>query len=356
MAEGSRPGRTNRAALIALLIALVGCSSEGDDDAGGAAGGASGAGATAGSAGAVGGAGTGGTAPGGAAGAGAGTAGAGGAGATATGGAAGVGASSCAGSWGAPEVLYQAPDGYTLSSPAVRSDDLELFYVDYDAAGAGHYRRTARSDRAAPFTPGDIVSELDAACGAADQRMIDLSSDGRRAYIVCIEEPVANASGALRMARRPDFDSPFSLDAMSYGVVGASPAISADELRLYTSAQASVGTNPSLTYMRASTTAPFGAGMSIPGLESSTLSAPDISPDGLALFGNLNAAVVVVTRSAPDAPFGGPSIVVPGDPMNYTFVVGAADVSGDCRSLYYVHVDYPLDSVQGFYALHAVRR
>jgi len=125
------------------------------------------------------------------------------------------------------------------------------------------------------------------------------------------------------------------LDAQSYGMVGPSVAIAPDELVLYSSGQiGTIDSPPPRRYTRSSTSAPFADPLPVPGLESSGLITPELSPDGLSIFGSANLSLIVAERSRPDGAFAAPTTILPGTPN--MLVLGAPDVAQDCRSLYFV--------------------
>ena len=242
----------------------------------------------------------------------------------------------CSGTFAEGDVVLEAPLGATLASPAVAADELELFYVQYDRPYAGHFRRATRSARDLPFADGGIVSELDAACLASDYRSLDLSLDGLRAYLVCFESLADGASGALHLAERGSRDEPFSL-VETFGHVGASPALTRDELSLYTSSPEGAENAPPWSYSRSARDEPFVNGAPVAGLANAEMASPEPSPDGLTLFGGVSTRVAAASRATPDAPFGAPLTVIA--PSDGTGLFGAPELSADCGTLYYVAVD-----------------
>jgi hypothetical protein len=263
------------------------------------------------------------------------TGGAAGSAGTPGGGSAGTTPLSCSGAWSAPkEILRPAP--YSgLSSPTLSPDELEMFYVESASSGTSYnFRRSIRSTKAAVFPAGDVVPELDAACSPAQHRNIDLSRDGLRAYFSCQVDPTVATPEPLRIARRSAVGGTFVVDPQNYGMVGPSAAIGMDELELFSSEKTSVDPGPPRRYTRSSMSTAFGNPVSIPGLESVGLIAPELSPDGLSMFGAISLSLVVVERSRPDAAFAAPTVLLPVDPM--TTVVGAPEIAQNCRSLYYV--------------------
>jgi hypothetical protein len=225
-----------------------------------------------------------------------------------------------------------------LSSPTLSPDELEMIYVEGDAPETRfNFRRSIRSSKTASFPAGDVVPELDAACSRPeDQRSIDLSRDGLSAYITCYLDPNVVFTAPLRIARRSALGAKFVLDPQSYGTVGPSVGVGLDELVIYSSDRNTFDPGPPHRYTRSSTSATFGDKTSIPGLESVGLITPELSPDGLSMFGALSGSLIVAERSTPDARFAAPTTILVGDPT--TILFGAPEMSQDCRSLYYVQV------------------
>jgi hypothetical protein len=246
------------------------------------------------------------------------------------------GALDCRGALQNRTIELVAPAEATLASPTAAPSELELFYVQYDRPYEGHFRRAQRPDRSAPFTDTEALPELDAACARADYRSIELTPDGLRAYVLCFATLDEGAEGALRVADRARANERFTLRAKEYGRVGASPAITPNELTLYTSYPAGAGEGPPFTYTRASTDEPFSAGTKVPGLGDSEMASPDPSPDGLSLFGGVSTSITVATRTRVTDEFGSPVPVV--SPADGTQLLGAPDLTPNCRSLYFVAV------------------
>jgi hypothetical protein len=219
-------------------------------------------------------------------------------------------------------------------SPTLSADELELFYSTVDDLGAVNFRRSVRASKAAVFTEGTIVPELDAACPSPNgDRHMDLSADGLSAYFVCSAEPNLT-SGPLRVARRSATGGAFTVDTKIYGTVGPSVAISKDELVAYSTSLTRPG--PPRMFTRSDKSSAFAVGVSIPGLEAPDFSAVDPSPDGLSLYGGLDSSVQVAARATASDAYGAPTIVIQ---TTTEHAVGAPEISQDCRSLYYIDVD-----------------
>jgi hypothetical protein len=231
--------------------------------------------------------------------------------------------------------LLRAASGIRIASPTLSPDDLEMFYSTVDElTGVAHFTRSVRAAKTDVFPEGAVVPELDAACAPSEvDRHMDLSSDGLRAYIICTAEPTVT-SGLLHVARRSSLGGSFTLDPTAFGRVGPSIAISKDELVAYSTTFMRPG--PPLMFTRSDTSSPFLPGVSIPGLENVVISALDPTPDGLSLYGGLDLFIQVATRSLPSGPYGAPTLVIDPGPDH---LVGAPEISQDCRSLYYVSID-----------------
>ncbi|HVJ14802.1 MAG TPA: hypothetical protein VM686_05150 [Polyangiaceae bacterium] len=327
---------------LVLVPLMAACSGESASDPA----------ASAGSVGAVAGGGSGGSGGGGTGGTGGSAGGTAGSGA----GSAGAAAPDCSGAFGTPVNRLSVPAPALLASPSIGPGELELFYVQYDTeVGPITFRRSVRASRDAEFPPGEVVSELDAACEPGHERMLDLTQDGLRAYLVCFAPGSLTYEGPLRVARRESLAGPFVLDADEYGYVGPSPSISSDELSLYTSAEDSEGAWLMVS-LRDSSMSSFDPNDVISELSSEALTSPDIGPDQRALFaGHWDGGIARATRADASSPFGHSEIVVPpvkGTSYDDGVFFGAPDASGDCRTLYAVSIDQAAD----VYSIAEIRR
>jgi hypothetical protein len=283
--------------------------------------------------------------------AGAGTGGSGGSAGAGTGGSGGAAGAApgavCTNAFGKPTLLVPDTPGVIPESLSVTGDDLELFDVEKRPDGA-HLLVRARTDRSAAF--GD-ATELDASlwswCSAPADPNLDVSDDGLRLYMTCIDTttPDANGgfpSGPIRVAERATRDAPFSLNPNDFGTGNVSISVSQDELTAFWSDYTTT-TNPlPVMATRTSRTEPFGAPMAIAGIVD-TLRNPELANDGLHLFGSLQILnadfhLYMLTRGAKSAPFQSPTpqyqifpSTVGGGSSEYT-----PTVSGDCNSLYFM--------------------
>jgi len=248
---------------------------------------------------------------------------------------AGEGALDCSGAFGMPAEAMPRETGVALGSPTLSPDGLELIYAR-KPSGQIEFRRSLRTSTStsAAFPIGSPIPALDAACQPGDDRSVDLSRDGLRAYVACYAatgKPIGPAT--LHVAQRSAVGQDFTL-LPGTSTVAPSAAISADELTLYTSSDVNPGLAPPRQYTRGALADAFGSAADIPGLETLNVSAPDPSPDGLSMYGGLNGEVVVSTRPSVGMPFSAPvTLLAPAAALEQ---LGAPELSHDCRSLYYL--------------------
>ncbi|HEX2871291.1 MAG TPA: hypothetical protein VHP33_08545 [Polyangiaceae bacterium] len=235
----------------------------------------------------------------------------------------------CAGAFKepAPQILLGASPPSNLS---ITGDELELFF-NSDNVIFSH----RRASTGVLFPEATPVAGLNAVCGAQVVGGMDVTLDGLRLYIACSDD-AGGFTGPLRLATRADRQSPFVLSADELGTVGNSISISQDELTLYGVTQpGSMGYT--LVYERQSLDDPFGPGQLVMGL-GGPFSFPEISPDGLNLFGGTglgNEGLAVASRATPAGDFSAPThtgFPAPaGGLLQFT-----PTVSQDCR-LYYLN-------------------
>jgi hypothetical protein len=263
-------------------------------------------------------------------GSGTGKAGAGGsAGAVASGGSA-TAAPDCSGEFQQPTLaLEESPN--QLSSVGVSADGLELFYVSV-GTGPGQFMHSVRDTIDAMFPPGTPVAELNLVCPDQPQLFSDLTDDGLRAYFSCTRG--YDTASPLRYAQRADRGAKFEVAMQTIGQVGTSVSIDQSELTAFSSSYAPYP-GPPRQYSRATLDADFGADGDVPGLESVTMSTPDLSSDGLTLYGASNGSIIAAHRPTLDAPFAPPETLFASDgTTNY----GSPTITADCRALYFVRV------------------
>jgi len=268
-----------------------------------------------------------------------------GAGTTSQGGAGGtIGGKACQGNYGPLTPVFTEPSPYTINGPSVTADELQLFYSRGGDSGPDvltqllFYR--TRTSTTEAFGGAQPLPELADVCMPEDHVNPDISEDGLTLYVTCTKRTelgLPEGTSQLRVARRKDRASPFVLDAEPVGAVFASAGLSADELTAYTGGEI-WGTAPQL-FSRSSKAEKFGANQPVPGF-TSPLNSPDISADGLTLFGaappepTVHQLVWRATRSSLSEDFGPASILDFGFPDN---IFGAPNVVPSC-SLYMVMI------------------
>jgi hypothetical protein len=234
-----------------------------------------------------------------------------------------------------------------IRSPAVTEDELELFYVSTVQGSSSGYYRSVRTSRSQAFPVAEPVPELDALCAGLLPEAawaIDVSLNGLRAYITC---GLPTSEIPIQLATRSDRTTPFVLERV-VGQMGVSVAVDASELTAYSSGYLSFP-GPPLVARRDSLADEFVGATPIPGLESQTLVAPEISRDGLTIYGADGNRLGFSERTGPSEPFG-PFAEFP---FIATFTAtGAPEMSADCRRLYFVGI-YPNG---GPWALHVIER
>lgn len=266
---------------------------------------------------------------------------------------AGAGPLDCSGTFGTPEVALPRETGIVLGSPTLSPDGLELIYAR-KPQGQIEFRRSLRTSPQAAFPLGSPLPSLDAACQPEEDRSVDLSRDGLRAYVACYsatETPVGPAT--LHVAERASLAQDFTMRPGS-SMIGPSAAISADELTLYSASNLDPGTYPSRQYTRRTPSDAFGDAADIPGLELVNITAPEPSPDGLSLYAGLRGELVVSTRPSLDQPFVAPTVLF--SPAASVEQLGAPEVAHDCRSLYYLSQTSDVTTAMVSSVLMVVRR
>jgi hypothetical protein len=245
-----------------------------------------------------------------------------------------AGPPNCSGPWGAGALVV--PPSGTMpddTSPAVTGDEYEIFFVQGNVGGGGYFFVSARTDTSTLFGARRGLPELDALCTGSTNayRSIDVSDDGLRVYVAC--------GGQLLAAHRADRlpTTMFVSDGVVAMPVSPLPTVVAGELVLYDDD----GTTMTMSRAtRSSTSVPFGTAMTIAELSGMTLTAPDLTPDGLMIMGDdRNSsgeyAIFAYTRATPSGVFDIASrsmVNLPG-----TAQTAQPEVSPSCRSLYYVN-------------------
>lgn len=232
----------------------------------------------------------------------------------------------CTGTFGAPEPILDDPASSNV--PAITGDELELFYVHWDAPR--EIVHSTRATRDVVFPAGEVLTDLSAFCPVVDPPegpWLDVSADGLRLYFTC---GTGSPAPRLFIAERVTRDGPFGVP-VEIGSVWRSISLSPDERTLYGNGQLDMRNAP-MQAVRAARSDPFPieAYAAVPFEMPVALTAPDVSPDGLSIIGT-SAELVAYVRPTVGAPFGSTPTVLP--------IPGAsrpthAEHAHDCRSLY----------------------
>jgi hypothetical protein len=215
-----------------------------------------------------------------------------------------------------------------------------------------------RSDRTAAFGAAtELEGSIWSWCPTALDPSLDVSDDGLRLYLTCIDTTMQNTnggytSGPIRLANRTSRNGTFTLQETEFGTGNVSISVSQDELTAFWSDYTTT-TNPlPVMATRSSIADPFGPAMAIPGITDSVRQ-PELADDGEHLFGSVqllyaNFHIFMYTRrgaTGPFMPIGGTDLVVqqngyPQDDPSTPLIEGASDysptVTSDCKSLYFM--------------------
>jgi hypothetical protein len=231
---------------------------------------------------------------------------------SATAGTSPVGSGPCIGTGQALPVLLEEAT-YSMNGISLTGDELELYYARGTNEGVALAQTVVRRTRASKtemFGDVELLPELATVCEANQHVNPDVTDDGLALYVTCtpnVEIGMSEGVSPLRVARRPDRSSPFTLAAEPAGGVFASASISSDELQAYSNGEI-FSTAPQL-FTRLGKMDTFGAAQPVPGI-SAPLNSPDISSDGLLLFGTGTLAgggsnaIQRAVRTNEDAAFG----------------------------------------------------
>jgi len=266
----------------------------------------------------------------------------------------------CTGTFGTPTLIMdEGPSKIPAQSLSITGDDLELFYEVPGPAQGVMVR--ARATRDAPFGDAqEIAPAVFDFCPLEEGPSIDVSDDGLRLYMTCVITTVANpddpfapapiyvaeraSRNTLDFVRRPD----------PLGMGGISISVSSDELTAFWSDYTDTSNPTVLMGTRSSWTAAFSSGTEPLGLNHAVLRYPELSTDGLHLFGSLKTgeltSIVMYTRASLSSDFRSPSSeglpvtpTLPDDPNTPT-VESTSDLSptlsADCRSLYFLRFSF----------------
>lgn len=243
---------------------------------------------------------------------------------------------SCTGMWGAPQAVLVDTSGENVQSLAITQNELVLFFA---YGSSNQVRVSSRSSANDTFVSSAPVPELSALCNDGMIPLFDVSQDGLDAYVACVPTSwdCAISPCTVQHASRPTTDASFSLEGVVASGVGASPSISLDGLRLFTSSLNPIGGSTApLVATRASTASPFGEPVPIAGAEQWTLAmiAPEVSADELEIYGSgtFVNAMLMAQRGTTTDPFTEPFEVEISVPGTYA---GTPDLTADCRALYF---------------------
>ncbi len=249
-------------------------------------------------------------------------------------GAGGSGGVDCSGTFASAVGVFE--DGPRVTTPALTADELLLFYAR-GPSGDERFYVAERASKTAAFSPGVPITELDAPCQLTDDRSVDVSDDGLTAYVSCYQAGTLAVPTTLYVLTRASRSEVFGA-ASEVGSMTPSSSVENDGLSAVWSGEETPSTRLAT---RSALSEPFGNDTELPGLESTNVFTPDLSPDGLAVYGAIDSAegrsLAIATRASTDEPFGAPVIataLLAGLPNS-----GAPELSADCRALYFIGVD-----------------
>jgi hypothetical protein len=250
---------------------------------------------------------------------------------------------SCVGDWSAqPEVVLEVAASLRPGSVSVARAELELTFVAVDTwTGQSAIVRASRQSVSEPFSEPEPVPELTAGCAVDQDAFVDVSEDGLRAYVSCVDKgsifgPSKCPRGgcAIQVFDRNELAAPF----VPRGVIGAAgshPSLTPDELVVVTNGmQIDVGVAP-LVATRPTLSADFGQAepLAVPSAPGVFTTGATLSPDLLELYAYRGQGLGRATRAAEDDSFGE---FEPIDLWPPGLTVGAPDLTPDCRALYVV--------------------
>jgi hypothetical protein len=260
---------------------------------------------------------------------------------SATAGTSPVGAGECSGTFGKAVPVMIEDTGFQMNGISLTADELELYYARSENGSPAFLVRRQRASKMEMFGMVEALPELVGVCGNNQRLNPDVSDDGLTLYVTCtniVDIGMSEGVSQLRVAHRADRDSAFTLAAEPIGGVYASAGISADELTAYSDGEI-FNTAPQM-FTRAAKTEMFGEAQPVPGVDA-PLNSPDISSDGLALFGSATPpgatvnAIHRAVRTSKDADFG--PLQALDLQLPATSAVGAPNITPDC-SLYLIVV------------------
>ncbi len=251
----------------------------------------------------------------------------------------GASPASCTGAFNAAEPVLRAPMDTSVNGVSLTADELELYYTrDFEvtATPTPEVVRRKRASKDALFGEAESLPELAGVCGDKLRIYPDVSEDGLTLYVTCTTRVDEGSEGVsvLRVARRAGRSEPFVLAAEPAGNVFAAAGIAADELTAYTDGEV-FDTAPQM-FTRSSKAEPFMGPMAVPGIDVPFRS-PDVSSDGLTLFGAAGRDIIHIYRAHradANAAFSTPE---PIDLKLSEATIGAPNITAGC-ALYVVVV------------------
>jgi hypothetical protein len=241
----------------------------------------------------------------------------------------------CTGGYDPPQLLFDEAPLFYLGSPSVTADELQIFYSQGVSANPGVEQTVVfrtRESQTEPFGPTQLLPELAEVCPPSHEyRYPDISEDGLTLYVTCSAVRASSGPSILRVSRRQAASGSFVLDPEPLGFVLPAAGLSADELTAYTSGE--MGAAQPHLFARPSKNESFGPAQPVPGF-ATPLHSPDISADGLTLFGSLrvegtpDTTLRRASRTSIAQDFGPPEELDFGMPMPKT---GGPNVAPNCN-------------------------
>jgi hypothetical protein len=230
-------------------------------------------------------------------------------------------------------------DAQAVASLSITADELELFYVELSPDGQDNFISVlSRSARSAAFMgPPVRVPALQAACAPGDYPSLDVTNDGLRIYITCLD-----GGSPLRTAARASRSADWVVAPDPVGMVGDSISVSDDELTAAAVVDLATNAPRPVLYRRGSRSEPFGNAETVPTVNDSFMN-PDLAADGRQLFGvgtgsNGRSRILVSTRTSTQV-YPAPSyegMPVPPSAIASSVSDFTPTVTPDCRSMYFL--------------------
>jgi hypothetical protein len=257
----------------------------------------------------------------------------------------------CKGDWvGDPEGVIDVDDGTTPASVAIARGELELYWVAVDNFSQfASVMRSVRASTAVDFGPGSEVAELSEVCDFGDDIRIDVSEDGLRAYLTCLNFITGNCPDEgcdIELAERDTLGDDFEPQG-TVGTVGSHASLTANELTVASNPVAITAGGVPLFATRNDLMQDFGNADPIDVIVGAgqTVTGTTFSTDLLELYayGGSGDPARATRDDATDA-FGA---FVNIDSWPATMAVGAPDLTPDCRSMYVVRIGLAAEIASG---------